>query len=117
MLDARADQQLVFHQHYSRLLRGRVQALLTEELIEAHRRAPHGPHGDAMMRVLVYFGAVSPYALYAPKPLARYHIVRLPGSPGATPQRIDAHEFEDLGAARHAVFLLNVADLRRQEAA
>ncbi len=113
MAEARPDQQLVYHARYQKQLGERIKALIDDELIEAHRRSPEGPYNDAMMRVLVYFGSRYKYALYSPVALREFVIVSLPTAPGALPQRVDDRVFHDQNAARHAMFLLNVADLRQ----
>lgn len=116
MSQVRPDQQLVFHGRYWQQQRERVKALLTDELIESYRRHPQGPYSDALMRVLVHFGSGYKYALYAQVPLREYIIITLPATPGAMPERTDNRVFSDLNEARHALFLLNVADLRRGDA-
>lgn len=116
MAAARADQQLVYYDRYHKQLRQRVQALITDELIQAYRESPDGPHGDAMMRVLVYFGSRYKYAIYSPVALRQFVIVTLPTTPGALPQPVDDRVFHDEKEARYAMFLLNVADLRRGDA-
>jgi hypothetical protein len=109
----RTDQQLVYYDRFHKKLSLHVKDLITDELIEAYRRSPDGPHGDALMRVLVHFGSRYKYALYSPVPLREFVIVSLPTAPGEFPQRVDGRVFHNEKEARYAMFLLNVADLRQ----
>jgi hypothetical protein len=115
MTDAiRPDQQLVYLGRFFAGLQQRVKATLTDDLIRSYAQNPSGPHSDALNRVLFLFGALSKYALYSPVPLREFVIVALPTAPGQLPRRVDERVFHDEAEARHALFLLNVADLNQE---
>src|SRR5450631_3630634 len=115
MADAiRPDQQLVYLGRFFAGLRQRVKALLTDDLINAYRKNPNGPHSDGLNRVLFLFAALSKYALYSPVPLKEYVIVALPTALGELPKQVDNRVFRDEPEARFALFMLNVSDLNRE---
>lgn len=112
---AQPDRQLLYLERFQTGLRSRLREQLSDELVAQYRQNLTGPHSDALMRLLVYFGSLGAYALYSPVPLREFVILRLPGGPGLPPEPVDARVFDREDDARVAMFLLQVADLRRTE--
>ena len=81
-----ADRQELVHARFTAKLRRELRALITEDLIDEHRRQPFGQHSDALERVLNFLRRPPHYGLYARKPCREYQIVRLPIAPGAMPK-------------------------------
>ena len=109
-----ADRQELVHARFTAKLRRELRALITEDLIDEHRRQPFGQHSDALERVLNFLRRPPHYGLYARKPCREYQIVRLPIAPGAMPEALDDTVYTDERAAAHAVFLRHVEDLMRE---
>ena len=111
-----ADKQLIAYRRFDKRLRERLKALITPELIEEHRRAPLGPHSDALSRVLNYFrrGEMpDKYAILQEGDPGswRYSVMALSGEPGKPPRVVDDRLYDTRDEAYHAVFLLRVNDL------
>jgi len=111
-----ADKQLIAYRRFDKRLRDRLKALITPGLIEEHRKAPLGPHSDALARVLNYFrrGEMpDKYAILqegAPGAWS-YTVMALSGEPGKPPRVVDDRVYPTRDEAYHAVFLLRVNDL------
>ncbi len=108
------DKQVVVMRHFDAGLRTRLRALVSEELIDAHRVNPPGPHSDALERLLNYFrraAVAEKYAILAVRPFAEYRIVALSGRRGVPPRVADERNYPTENAAQHAVFLCRVRDL------
>lgn len=100
---------------FDKRIRERLRALVSEEIIEEHRRKPVGQHSDVLERLLNYFrrGALKgKLGLFQADPnVPSYQIVRFSGSP-AIPPVVEGNEvFDSLDAAYHAVFLRRIAEL------
>ncbi|MCC6002166.1 MAG: branched-chain amino acid ABC transporter permease [Pararhodobacter sp.] len=111
-----ADKQLIAYRRFDKRLRDRLKALITPELIEEHRRAPLGPHSDALARVMNYFrrGEMSDkYAILQEGDPGSwtYSVMALSGEPGKPPRVVDDRHYGSRDEAYHAVFLLRVNDL------
>lgn len=107
------DRQLIVYERFTAELKRQLRALISEDLIDEHRRQPLGQHSDALERVLNFFRRPPSYGLYARVPLREFQVVRLPVSPGSDPEPADATVYTDENEAMHAVFLMHVADLMR----
>lgn len=108
-----ADRQLIVYERFTAKLKQQLRKLITEDLIDEHRRQPLGQHSDGLERVLNFFRRPPRYALYARVPCTEYRVVRLPVAPGSEPQPVDSTVYTDENEAMHAVFLMHVADMMR----
>ena len=83
--------------------------------------APQGEHSDNLARVLNYFRRTKLIDKYAIKRHKRdpsknrenevFSIIAISGETGSPPRVVDQKEYQSLGEAFHAVFLLRVNDL------
>jgi hypothetical protein len=96
----------------------RVQSLgplITAEIVEEHRRAPLGPHSDALQRVLNYLGLFPiDGKLITEHSASEWFVCRLAGFPAVRADRV-AGPFGSEAEALHEVFrrrLLEVFGLR-----
>ncbi|MCA3131912.1 MAG: branched-chain amino acid ABC transporter permease [Rhodocyclaceae bacterium] len=108
------DKQAIYYRRQDKLIRDYLRTLVTDELIEEHRRKPLGQHSEALERVLNYFrrGPVpDKYAVMAIKPFEAYRVVALAGRRGVPPRLVDDRVYPTLEEAYHAVFLRRVNDL------
>ena len=108
------DRQLTVFTRFDEELRAHVKSLLTDELIEEHRRKPLGQHSDALERVLNYFRRPPHFALYSRSACREYQVIALPVTSGSAPEPIDEPVYYDKTEALHAVFLRHVDMLRSQ---
>lgn len=109
-----ADKQAIYYRRQDKAIRDYLKSLVTDELIEEHRRKPLGQHSEALERVLNYFrrGPVpDKYAVMTIKPFAAYRVVALAGRRGVPPRLVDDRVYSTLDEAYHAVFLRRVNDL------
>ncbi|WP_136660459.1 branched-chain amino acid ABC transporter permease [Nitratireductor sp. XY-223] len=109
------DKQEIYYRRFQKRLRDHLKTLITDELIEEHRKSPLGKHSDALNRVLNYFRRGEMADKYAimrqPDGFHRYKIIAFSGERGAPPRLVDDRIYEDINEAYHAVFLLRVNDL------
>ncbi|MCE8538245.1 branched-chain amino acid ABC transporter permease [Ruegeria pomeroyi] len=109
------DKQEIYYRRFHKRLRDHLKSLITEDLIEEHRRDPLGKHSDNLNRVLNYFRRGEMADKYAimrlPEGFHKYKIVAFSGVRGAPPRLVDDKLYENLNDAYHAVFLLRVNDL------
>ncbi len=108
-----ADRQLVVYARFTEELKAQMRPLITEDLIEEHRRRPLGQHSDTLMRLLNMFRRAPAYALYSRTPCREFQVIRLPVSEGSEPMPVDDVVYTDQNEALHAVFLRNLEDLMR----
>lgn len=98
----------------SRFHARRVEALrplVTAELVVEHGRAPLGPHGDALQRVLNYLGLFPiDGKLITEHDGSEWFACRLVGFPATRAERV-AGPFESEAQALHAVFLRRLLDV------
>jgi branched-chain amino acid transport system permease protein len=109
-----SDKQEVYFRRFDAVVRQRLRALVTDELIAAHLQNPSGPHGDDLERLLNYFrraAVADKYAILAVKPYAEYRVVALSGRPRVPPRTVDENTYATPSEAQHAVFLRRVQDL------
>ena len=97
-----ADRDQLAHTLFTDKLKARLRVLITEDLIEEHRRQPLGQHGDALERVLNFFRTPPRYALYSSKPCREYRVIKLPIVGGRPPHPIDDEIYTDENEAMHA---------------
>jgi hypothetical protein len=109
------DRQLQVYADWDAKQRERIKALITDELIDEHRRKPLGQHSDALARVEQYFRrqpGAGKYIVVATKPWGEYRIGVLTGERGRVPEILDDATFGTEEEAMHGIFLRRVADLR-----
>ena len=108
-----ADRQLLAYARFTEELKAQMRPLITEDLIEEHRRRPLGQHSETLMRLLNMFRRVPAYALYSRTPCVEFQVIRLPVAEGSAPNPIDDIVYTHQNEALHAVFLRNLEDLMR----
>ena len=108
-----ADRQLLAYARFTEELKAQMRPLISEDLIEEHRRQPLGQHSDTLMRLLNMFRRVPAYALYSRTPCREFQVIRLPVQEGSEPSPIDDIVYTSQNEALHAVFLRNLEDLMR----
>lgn len=108
------DKQLIPLRHFDKQVRDYLKTLVTDEVIDEHRRQPYGQHTPALDRLLNYFrrGPIDDkYAVLCIKPWAEYRLVALSGRRGIPPRQVDDKVYATPQEAAHAVFLKRVQDL------
>ena len=108
------DKQVIYIRRFDKSVRDRLKSLVTDELIEAHRRNPAGPHPEALERLLNYFRRASvadKYAILTMRQFAAYRVIALSGRRGVAPRAVDDQVYKTLEEAQHAVFLKRLHDL------
>lgn len=109
------DRQLDYFAAFDRRIRARLRGLVSDTVIEEHRRKPLGQHSDALERLLNYFrrgGMAGKLGIFQPDPsVPEYRIVVFPGRRGA-PAAVEDDVFTSLNEAYHAVFLRRIAQLQ-----
>ncbi len=108
-----ADRQLLVHARFTEELKAQMRPLISEDLIDEHRRQPLGQHSDTLMRLLNIFRRAPAYALYSRTPCLEFQVIGLPVLEGSAPNPIDDTVYTDQNEALHAVFLRNLEDLMR----
>ncbi|MCO5966356.1 hypothetical protein [Sinorhizobium meliloti] len=109
---AQADGDLIVRQYFDRMTRTYLRQIISDNLIEEHRRKPTGHHSEALGRLLFYFRNLPISQQYALQmvPSGKYRIISL------DPQRVglkleNETVFDSLAAGYHGVFLQKLNDL------
>lgn len=109
------DKQQVYYRRFDKRLRDQLKTLVTDEVIDEHRRDPLGHHSDSLSRLLVYFRRGEMADKYALMRLSgnfhKYKVIAFSGKRGSPPRMVDDVVYDDLNKAYHAVFLLRINDL------
>lgn len=102
---------------FDEALRRHLRGILSQELVDEHRRNPFGPHGPALTAVLAYF-RTSPIAgklaILSLDAIGPYRLVALSGVRGSPPTWAADDVHATLGEAEHAVFLMRLRTLSGQ---
>lgn len=109
---AERDGNHVYREHFDTMTRAYLKKIVTEDLIEEHRRKPSGRHSEALERVLAYFRRLPlphQYALHHDP--AGFRIVALSTTRRGRPQPVDDARYPTLDDAYHGVFLKKLKDL------
>ncbi len=108
------DRQLDYYAEFDRRIRLRLRPLVSDAVIEEHRRKPLGQHSDALDRLLNYFrrgGMAGKLGIYRSDPVTpSYRIVRFTGVRGV-PSVIEDDTYGSIDEAYHAVFLRRIDEL------
>lgn len=108
------DKDYVYFRRFDKMQRDFLKTLVTDEVIEEHRRQPLGQHSEALERLLLYFRRQpqrDKYAIEAIEPFRAYRIVALSGSRGVAPREVEEKIYASEAEAYHGVFLRRVQDL------
>jgi branched-chain amino acid transport system permease protein len=108
------DKQTIFLRRFDHWQRDELKRIITDELIEEHRRTMGQRRSDALERVLAYFrraATADKYAILAVRPFAEYRLVALSGRRGVPPRVVDDRVYATPDEAMHAVFVKRVRDL------
>ena len=108
-----ADRQLLVYARFNEEQQAQMRPLITEDLIDEHRRRPLGQHSDTLMRLLNMFRRAPVFALYSRVPCREFQVIRLPVVEGSEPIPVDDIVYTDQNEALHAVFLRNLELLMR----
>src|SRR5690348_6302717 len=110
------DQDVVVWLHVTERRAQRIRALITDELIEEHRRSPRGHHSDALDRVLRFF-RVAPIPgkeiVIESVPFETYHVGVMTGVPGRAAEVLP-ETYGSYEETLHAIFLRRVARLHEE---
>ena len=109
-----SDKQIIYVRRFDKHLRDELKELITDQLIEEHRRSNGRRRSDALERVLTYFrraAVVDKYAVLTVRPFAEYRIIALSGQRGVPPRTVDDRTYATPEEALHAIFLKRVHDL------
>lgn len=109
-----ADKDQLYYRRFDKLQRDFLKTLVSDEVIDEHRRNPLGQHSEALERLLLYFRRhpqQDKYAIEVIEPFAAYRIVALSGRRGVAPRDVEEKTYPSQVDAYHGVFLRRVQDL------
>jgi branched-chain amino acid transport system permease protein len=111
-VDSQEELEAVVGEAFHAKMRATLRPLITPELIAEHRRSPLGQHGDALQRVLNYFGAlpIDGKLITEHDGSDRWFVSRLAGFPAVRADRI-LGPFGTEGEAMDAVFRQRLDDV------
>jgi branched-chain amino acid transport system permease protein len=108
------DKDILYWRRYDKMQRDFLKTLVSEEIIEEHRKQPLGQHSEALERLLLYFRRQpqgDKYAISVVEPFKAYRIVALSGQRGVAPRIVEDKIYASQNEAYHGVFLRRVQDL------
>ncbi len=114
MSQAPGDREVLVYARWQARMASATKQLVTDELIEEHRRKPLGQHSDALERVLNYFRRApqaDKYIGVCTRPWAEWRIGVLSGVRGVPPTILEDERFSSEEALQHGIFLRRIRDL------
>lgn len=99
--------------HFDAKTRAYLRRVITEALIEEHRRDPHARHrSEPLSRLLFYFKNLPLAEQYALRRVegGAFRVARIP-LPGQRPVDVDETDHPDARVGFHAIFLRKIKDL------
>ena len=108
------DKDEVYRKRYDKMQREFLKTLVSEEVVEEHKKKPLGQHSEALERLLLYFrrsSQVDKYVIKCEKPFKKYKIMALSGKRGGSPRLVEDKTYTSTEDAYHGVFLRRLQDL------
>lgn len=108
------DKDFIYFRRFDKMQRDYLKTLVSDNVIEEHRRQPLGQHSEALERLLLYFRRQpqrDKYAIRTIEPFKAYRVVALSGHRGVAPREVEEKTYASESEAYHAVFLRRVQDL------
>lgn len=107
------DGDLLFRDFHDDMQRRFLRQIVSDEVIEEHRRSPLGQHSEPLARLLHFFRTRPLSRQYAVlrQGQTAFRIVALSGRRGTPPQAVDDRRFETVEATYHAIFLMQIKEL------
>jgi len=108
------DKDEVYRKRYDKMQREFLKTLVSEEVIEEHKKKPLGQHSEALERLLLYFrrsSQVEKYVIKCEEPFKKYKIMALSGKRGSSPRLVEDKTYTSTESAYHGVFLRRLQDL------
>ena len=111
--DQKPDKDVHVRDHFDRMTRGYLLSVLSDELIEEHRRGDLGHVSEPLARLLAWCQRRPLIEQYAVKAEAdgTFRLIQFAGRRGHPPSYIGDKRYATLQAARHGAFLRHVSDL------
>lgn len=107
------DADLGVRDMWDRMTRAYLLTVISDDLVEEHRRKPVGHHSEPLARLLAWCQRRPLSEQYAVKAEAdgTFRIVSMTGRRGARPAYIGEARFASLEEARHGVLRQHISDL------
>ena len=107
------NRDVLYRNYYDDMQKRFLRQVVSQEVIDEHRRNPLGQHSEPLARLLHFFRT---------QPLSRQYAVRreganslrivaLSGQRGVAPRTVDEQRFEKVEDAYHAIFLMQIKEL------
>jgi branched-chain amino acid transport system permease protein len=108
-----ADADILVRDMFDRMTRIYLRSVISDALIEEHRRHPAGHHSEPLTRLLAWCQRRPLREQYAVKAEAdgTFRIITMAGRRGERPAYVDDERFASVDAARHGVLLRHISDL------
>ena len=109
----RADADQDVREMFDQMTRAYLLTVISDDLVEEHRRSPTGHHSEPLARLLAWCQRRPLPAQYAVKAEAdgSFRIVLMSGRRGVRPSFLGETRFASLEDARHGVLLQHISDL------
>ena len=107
------DKDIHVRDHFDRMIRSYLRGVLSDEMIDEHRRGDPGHVSEPLARLLAWCQRRPLSEQYAVKAEAdgTFRLIRFAGRRGNLPRYIGDERYATLQAARHGAFLRHVSDL------
>lgn len=112
--DETEDRDVVFRAHFDRMQRRFLVTLVSDEIIEEHRRKPQGQHSEPLERLLHYFRdqpLAGRLAVLRERETGSFRIVALSGVRGVAPRPVGEQRFATVEEAYHGIFMKRIEEL------
>ena len=108
------DRDLVYRAFHDSIQRRFLRTLVSDTVIEEHRRKPLGQHSEPLERLLNHFRTMpmaGKYAVRRDEAAGAYSIVALSGERGVAPTPVGDTRYATVEEAYHGIFLRRIEEL------
>jgi branched-chain amino acid transport system permease protein len=104
----------IYRKHFVKMQAEVFKSLVSDEVIEEHKKTPLGQHSETLESLLLYFRHArteNKYAIKSDELSTTFKIVECTGMRKLSPHVVEDKEYETIEAACHGIFLKNVQTL------
>ncbi len=107
------DSDIYVRENFDRMTRKYLLTVLSNEIIEEHRRKPYGHHSEPLARLLAWCHRRPLQDQYSVKQegSGTFRLIRMSGVRGRPPSYVGEECFPTVEAARHGALLQHIKDL------
>ena len=111
------DQDVVYRQLFRKKQREYLRTVISDDIIEEHRKSPRGRHSEPLERLLLYFRYApqdGKYVVKKDQKSNKFQIAQLSGERSAPLKNLGEH-YDRPEEAYHAIFLRRIREVQESD--